>query len=203
VFSRVAPRVVICAPRVRQRPGQGDEDPVERPGSYRWRPRRSRRSTGCRHRTIRSCSRTHEAATSSSTSSPSATGNPPKKPPGSNHTGTSTTCATPTPPSRPARRPRLRRLAVHRLEHRNDRPPYGQLANDSRQHAVSLLDALAVERTVDAAWTSLPKPPRRSEKTVPELEGECADNAWTLGGRRHLSPLSRLGSKGADYQGVR
>jgi integrase len=31
---------------------------------------------------------------------------------------------------------------------------YGHLANDSREHAVSLLDALAFERSVDAAWTS-------------------------------------------------
>ena len=31
---------------------------------------------------------------------------------------------------------------------------YGHLAHDSRQHAVSLLDALALERAVDAAWTS-------------------------------------------------
>lgn len=38
---------------------------------------------------------------------------------------------------------------------------YGHLAHDSRQHAVSLLDALAPERAVDAAWTStraLPEP---------------------------------------------
>ena len=34
---------------------------------------------------------------------------------------------------------------------------YGHLARDSREHAVSLLDALAVERAVDAGWT----PPRR------------------------------------------
>jgi integrase len=31
---------------------------------------------------------------------------------------------------------------------------YGHLARDSREHAVSLLDALALERAVDAAWTS-------------------------------------------------
>jgi hypothetical protein len=31
---------------------------------------------------------------------------------------------------------------------------YGHLARDSREHAVSLLDALAVERAVDAGWTS-------------------------------------------------
>lgn len=31
---------------------------------------------------------------------------------------------------------------------------YGHLARDSREHAVSLLDALALERAVDAGWTS-------------------------------------------------
>ena len=31
---------------------------------------------------------------------------------------------------------------------------YGHLARDSREHAVSLLDALAVERAVDAGWTA-------------------------------------------------
>ena len=30
---------------------------------------------------------------------------------------------------------------------------YGHLARDSREHAVSLLDALAIERVVDAGWT--------------------------------------------------
>ena len=32
---------------------------------------------------------------------------------------------------------------------------YGHLARDSREHAVALLDALALERAVDAAWTSV------------------------------------------------
>jgi hypothetical protein len=31
---------------------------------------------------------------------------------------------------------------------------YGHLARDSREHAVALMDALALERAVDAAWTS-------------------------------------------------
>src|SRR5712691_1277853 len=55
---------------------------------------------------------------------------------------------------------------------------YGHLARDSREHAVSLLDALAIERAVDAGWTPpatlanpltnrLPKPRRtRSWKSV-------------------------------------
>jgi integrase len=37
---------------------------------------------------------------------------------------------------------------------------YGHLANDSREHAVALLDALALERAVDARWTSPFHPPR-------------------------------------------
>ena len=39
---------------------------------------------------------------------------------------------------------------------------YGHLANDRREHAVALLDALAFERAVDAAWTS----PRTPLKTA-------------------------------------
>src|SRR5207249_1380597 len=35
---------------------------------------------------------------------------------------------------------------------------YGHLARDSREHAVSLLDALAIERAVDAGWTQPRKP---------------------------------------------
>jgi hypothetical protein len=35
---------------------------------------------------------------------------------------------------------------------------YGHLAHDSRQHAVSLLDALALESAVDAGWTSPTRP---------------------------------------------
>ena len=38
---------------------------------------------------------------------------------------------------------------------------YGHLARDGRKHAVSLLDALAIESAVDAGWTP-PRPrPRR------------------------------------------
>ena len=38
---------------------------------------------------------------------------------------------------------------------------YGHLARDSREHAVSLLDALALERAVDAGWPPPPHPQRR------------------------------------------
>jgi hypothetical protein len=60
---------------------------------------------------------------------------------------------------------------------------YSHLARDSREHAVALLDALAVERAVDAAWTSQRKlanavsnstsTPRRGRRRRP------VDARWT------------------------
>jgi len=43
---------------------------------------------------------------------------------------------------------------------------YGHLARDSREHAVSLLDALAIERAVDAGWTSPATPANPLTNTV-------------------------------------
>jgi hypothetical protein len=43
---------------------------------------------------------------------------------------------------------------------------YGHLANDSCEHAVALLDALALERAVDAARTSTPTTRKPVRKTV-------------------------------------
>jgi integrase len=60
---------------------------------------------------------------------------------------------------------------------------YGHLANDSRQHAVSLLDALALERAVDAAWTSHPTPVTPLRKSDPASRkrprGRRVDARWT------------------------
>jgi integrase len=60
---------------------------------------------------------------------------------------------------------------------------YGHLAHDSREHAVALLDALAFERAVDAAWT-LPRAPRKPVKKA--VSGSQAhqphmvvDSRWT------------------------
>jgi hypothetical protein len=46
---------------------------------------------------------------------------------------------------------------------------YGQLAVDSYQHAVSLLDALALERALDAGWTlaRTPAKPRSDSLSRP------------------------------------
>jgi hypothetical protein len=71
---------------------------------------------------------------------------------------------------------------------------YGHLAHDSPEHAVSLLDALALERAVDAGWTPAGQspnavvarvsghPPRRSQRTV--------DAGWTSARRRIVSAAS-------------
>jgi hypothetical protein len=38
------------------------------------------------------------------------------------------------------------------------------LTRDNREHAVALLDALALERAVDDAWTSKPTPRKRAQQ---------------------------------------
>ena len=61
---------------------------------------------------------------------------------------------------------------------------YGHLAVDSHEHAVSLLDALALERAVDAGWTSARRPPTPHHDTVFRLAGGVRSGRRTLGGRR-------------------
>jgi Phage integrase family len=60
---------------------------------------------------------------------------------------------------------------------------YGHLANDSREHAVALLDALALERAVDAAWTSHQRQPRplnqRSSRPRRTRTQRVVDARWT------------------------
>jgi hypothetical protein len=60
---------------------------------------------------------------------------------------------------------------------------YGHLANDSRDHAVALLDALAFERAVDAAWTSTvtPQKPVRqpSSRSRAHRPRRRVDARWT------------------------
>jgi hypothetical protein len=60
---------------------------------------------------------------------------------------------------------------------------YGHLANDSREHAVSVLDALAIERAVDAGWTPPAKPVRPLSNSVsrPLLKRSrhAVDVRWT------------------------
>jgi integrase len=62
---------------------------------------------------------------------------------------------------------------------------YGHLARDSREHAVSLLDALAIERAVDAAWTSQPNGARPLSESDSRPHGKrprrAVDARWTAG----------------------
>ena len=60
---------------------------------------------------------------------------------------------------------------------------YGHLAVDSFEHAVSLLDALALERAVDAGWTPPPRPatPRHHRVSAPRgrRSRRTVDARWT------------------------
>jgi hypothetical protein len=60
---------------------------------------------------------------------------------------------------------------------------YGHLAVDSFEHAVSLLDALALERTVGAGWTPTQTPAVRHRHRVLASQGRRprrpVDARWT------------------------
>jgi integrase len=60
---------------------------------------------------------------------------------------------------------------------------YGHLAHDSREHAVSLLDALAIERAVDAGWTPSVKPATpvatSGSRRLRRRSGRAVDARWT------------------------
>src|SRR6266540_1066719 len=61
---------------------------------------------------------------------------------------------------------------------------YGHLARDSREHAVSLLDALALERAVDAGWTPTRTTAKPHPTSVSRPRGRrswpAVDARWTL-----------------------
>jgi hypothetical protein len=75
---------------------------------------------------------------------------------------------------------------------------YGHLAVDSYQHAVSLLDALALERAVDAGWTSTLKPAKPHRHTASRPRASVYPGRWTLGGRRSRDRSRRGQAKGAN-----
>ena len=59
---------------------------------------------------------------------------------------------------------------------------YGHLAVDSHEHAVSLLDALALERAVDAGWTSA----RQARKAAQRHGFQAPPKAFAAGGGRSV-----------------
>jgi hypothetical protein len=68
---------------------------------------------------------------------------------------------------------------------------YGHLAHDSREHAVSLFDALAIERAVDAGWTPPAKRANRVTDAVsrhlPRRSRHTVDARWTSRSRLVVS----------------
>ena len=73
---------------------------------------------------------------------------------------------------------------------------YGHLAIDSYQHAVSLLDALALERAVDAGWTPAPRAAKPHGYTVSgpraSISRRAVDARWTS--KRRQTSLSARGT---------
>ena len=71
---------------------------------------------------------------------------------------------------------------------------YGHLAHDSREHAVSLLDALALERAVDVGWTPPWKPANavaaRVSGHLPRRPRRAVDARWTSSHRRVVSAVN-------------
>jgi hypothetical protein len=80
---------------------------------------------------------------------------------------------------------------------------YGHLARDSREHAVSLLDALAIERAVDAGWTPQRPAARPLSTSDSGPAGSDPGESWTFGGRRASKPSPVWLTKGPDQQGLR
>jgi hypothetical protein len=80
---------------------------------------------------------------------------------------------------------------------------YGHLARDSHVHAVSLLDALALERSVDAAWTSTGRRANALSNSNARSRPTEILGAWTLGGRRGSFAPPHPTTKGADQQELR
>jgi integrase len=125
---------------------------------FRCRRKRSRRSTSCPRPRTRSFSQTPAADASTSAVSAAGSGSRRSSAPASSRSAASTTCAT--PHATFALRAGVPVFAVSRsmgssiamIDYH-----YGHLAHDSHEHAVSLLDALAIERAVDAGWTSRPR----------------------------------------------
>jgi hypothetical protein len=78
---------------------------------------------------------------------------------------------------------------------------YGHLARDSREHAVSLLDALAPERAVDAGWTPQRQParPLNASDSSPgkERSGRLVDARWTAGPKPSARPANRKSKRSA------
>jgi integrase len=75
---------------------------------------------------------------------------------------------------------------------------HGHLARDSREHAVSLLDALAIERAVDLGGRRHGSPQHRSATVFQGLARHDPVTRWTIGGRRGPKRSPIRATEGAD-----
>ena len=75
---------------------------------------------------------------------------------------------------------------------------YGHLARDSREHAVSLLDALAIERAVDAGWT----PQRQAAKTAQRQRFRASPRAFPASRGRSVDVEAQTVASRAAQKGV-
>jgi hypothetical protein len=73
----------------------------------------------------------------------------------------------------------------------------GHLAVDSYQHAVPLLDALALERAVDAGWDTGPQTRKAAQRhgfrPYKSASRRAVDARWTSTSRRVATRVSRKG----------
>jgi hypothetical protein len=80
---------------------------------------------------------------------------------------------------------------------------YGHLARDSREHTVSLLDALAIERAVDAGWTSQRNRSKPLSNSDPRPRRKRSRRAVDVRWTPRLATLVRPQTIGADQQELR
>jgi hypothetical protein len=75
---------------------------------------------------------------------------------------------------------------------------YGHLAVDSYQHAVSLLDALALEAG-GGRWVDVGSQARKAAQRLGfQASGGVRGGPWTLGGRQGLNPSLPDPTEGPD-----
>ena len=133
------------------------------------RRRRSRPSTSCRRQRTRSCSRTHEPTGSTSAASAAGTGSQLKGWAGIEPLRGLVRPAPHVRDLRPAGgSPGICRLSVQGSRIAMIDHHYGHLTHDSREHAVSLLDALAFECAVDADGRRRRRPQTLLRRRVPD-----------------------------------
>ena len=183
-----------------ERTGQAHQDAAEQTRSSAAGDRaRGARPASAAAKTARCCSRTPAAATSTSATSTAGTGSPSRKSVGIEplrdlydlrHTYATFALRAGVPVFALSRfmGTSIAMIDLH----------YGHLAVDSYQHAVSLLDALALERAVDAGWTPAPQ----ARKAAQRLGFRASRKAFAAGGGRSVDVEAQKPSRPALSEGL-